>query len=355
MNLINKYLIIAVLIVGFTSCKKDKPKPDTPTETTYTNGILCMNEGLFQQNNASLSFYSLDSNKTINHIFEQINGRGLGDTANDMIEYTYNGKKYIAIAVDISSQIEIIESDNLKSVKQIPMFNGTASKEPRALQFYNDKLYSVNFDGTVSVIDLSTYTVTHTISCGLNPESAKIINNNMYVVNSGGLNSPTYDSTITVIDLTNNVVVDTIVTAINCSQIVVDNENEIYVLSRGNYSSITPKLIRINSATNQVIQTLNLATYEMTFYNDKIYYFNDSDKKIYTYNTVTETVEGALIDCSNYQNIYGIQIDETNQLIYVNDANGYVNSSVIRCYDMSGIFKYEFNTDLNTGKLVFFE
>ncbi|HIP37020.1 MAG TPA: hypothetical protein EYG85_09205 [Crocinitomix sp.] len=344
--------IIIVLFLTFTACKKDKPQPST-TESTYTNGVLCMNEGLFQQNNASLSYYSLDSNKVISHIFQKINGRGLGDTANDMIEYTYNGKRYIAIAVDISSQVEILTYENLKSVKQIPVFNGNMAREPRALQFYNDKLYSINFDGTVSVIDLTTYSIIQNISCGVNPDNAVIINNLMYIVNSGGLNYPVYDSTISVLNLNTLLVTDTVITAINCSQIVADAQNEIYVLSRGNYSNILPKLQRIDPITNQVIQEFNIETYEMTYFNDKIYYFNDADSKIYTFNTTTESVEGPLIDCSNYQNIYGIQIDEINQLIYTNDANGYVNSSTIRCYDMNGSFKYEFDTDLNTGKLIF--
>jgi YVTN family beta-propeller protein len=351
-------ILLLIIVLGVISCHKDKPKPNessTTAETVYSNGILCMNEGLFQQNNANLTFYSLDSNKAISHVFQAINGRGLGDTANDMIEYTYNGKKYIAIAVDISSQIEIIDGETFKSVKQIPMFNGTASREPRALQFYNNKLYSINFDGTVSVIDLSTYSVTQNITCGLNPDNAVVINNKMYVVNSGGLNYPVYDSTLSVIDLSNNLVVDTITTAINCSQIVTDAEGDIYVISRGNYSNIQPKLQRISSTTNLVVEDFNFPTYEMTYYNNKIYYYNDSDNKIYTFNTQTESIEGVLIDCSNYQNVYGIQIDENKQLIYVNDANGYTNSSTVRCYGMNGVFKYEFNTDLNTGKLVFFD
>ncbi len=348
-----KHFISLLIITLFLwSCHKDKPKP-TSTTPQFTNGILCMNEGLFQQNNASLSFYDLDSNKLHNHIFAEVNGRGLGDTANDMIAFTYNGKKYIAIAVDVSSQIEIIDYETFKSVKQIPMFNGNASKEPRALNFYNNQLYSINFDGTVSIIDLSTYAVNQNISCGLNPESSAIVNDKMYVVNSGGLNSPTYDSTITVIDLSTNLVVDTIVTAINCSQIVKDEQGDLYVVSRGNYNNISPKIQRISTATNLVVETFNLSTYEITYFNNKLYYFNDSDKKIYTFNTQTEMVEGALIDCSGFQNVYGIQVDELKQLIYVNDANGYVNSSTVRCYDMQGVFKYEFNTDLNTGKLIF--
>lgn len=349
-----KYILIILIPLFIWSCKKDKPTPESTTNSAYSNGVLCMNEGLFQQNNATLTYYDLDSNKVNNNIFQSINGRGLGDTANDMIEYTYNGKNYIAIAIDISSQIEIIEAETFKSVQQIPMFNGTNSKEPRSLQFYNDKLYSINFDGTVSVIDLSTYTMTSQITCGLNPERAEIVNGKMYVVNSGGLNYPTYDSTITVIDLATNSIETTIETAINCAQITKDEQGDLYVVSRGNYSNITPQLIKINSSTNTVDQTYAISLTETTYYNNMLYYFDENDNGIHQFNTVSESIEpGVFIDCSSFQNLYGIKIDIEEQLIYLVDANGYTNSSIIKCYDMNGTYKYEFNGGLNTGELIF--
>jgi hypothetical protein len=51
--------------------------------------------------------------------------------------------------------------------------------------------------------------------------------------------------------------------------------------------------------------------------------------------------------------MYGIYVDDSEQLIYLVDANGYTNSSIIRCYSMAGVFKYEFTGGLNTGQLLF--
>jgi len=344
-------IILLLLILGITSCKKD-PKPE-PVAPDFKNGILCMNEGLFQQNNASLSYYSIDSSKTTSNIFASINGRGLGDTANDMISYIYMGKPYIAIAVDVSSQVEILDGLTLKSVKQIPIFNGTSAREPRSLQFYDDYLYSINFDGTVSKIDLSNFTITNNFNCGLNPESAVINNGFIYVVNSGGLNSPTYDSTISVIKLTNGST-SVFETAINCSSIKKDADNELYVISRGNYGSIPSKLLRISSITNSTIETFNINITTMDYYNNALYYYDSSDNGIHVLNTQTETISNSiLIDCSGFQNLYKIQIDTVNQLIYLIDANGYVNSATVKCYGLNGTFKYEFTSGLNTGKLLF--
>jgi len=347
-----KNLVVLAFVPLIFSCKKEiKPEPTVPQ---FSNGIVCMNEGLFQQNNATLCYYNLDSNKTNLNVFSTINGRGLGDTANDMIEYTYLGKPYIAIAVDVSSQIEIIDGLTLKSVKQIHIFNGSTSREPRAVKYHNNYLYSINFDGTVTQIDLSTNTINATVICGLNPENAEIVNDKMYVVNSGGLNSPTYDKTITVIDLTTFSIENTFDTDINCSSIIIDNQNELYTISRGNYSNIEPKLLRINSNTNSLIASFDINIITMTFYNDNIYYFDNTDQSIHLFNTLTESINTTpLIDCSSFQNLYGIYINETEHLIYLVDANGYTNSSIIKCYTMNGVYKYQFTTGLNTGDLLF--
>lgn len=347
-----KIIASVFTLLLLVSCKKD-PKP-VIVNSEFSNGILCMNEGLFQQNNATLSFYNLDKKTTALNQFSTINGRGLGDTANDMIEYSHLDKPYIAIAVDVSSQIEIIDASTLKTVKQIPLFNGTNSRQPRSVQYHNNHLYSINFDGTISKIELNTHTILSTLNCGLNPEKAEIINNTMYVVNSGGLNSPTYDNTITVIDLNTFTITTTIETAINCSTIVKDEQNELYLISRGNYGTIQPQLLRINSTTNSVIQSTNIELTAMAYSNQTLYYFDTSDQSIHTYNTTTETLNTtALIDCSNFQNLYGIYINSEEQLIYLTDANGYTSSSIIRCYSMQGVFQYEFTGGLNTGQLIF--
>lgn len=348
-----KKIILLFLITGsMSACKKD-PKTD-PIVSDFSHGIFCMNEGLFQQNNATLSFYSIDSNKVTPNVFSNINGRGLGDTANDMISYFYQGNLYIAIAVDVSSQIEILDGTTLKSVKQIPIFNGVAAREPRSLQYYDGYLYSINFDGTVSIIDLSTNTVTNNISCGQNPERSVIVNNQLFVVNSGGLNSPIYDNTVTVINLNSNSVSTTFETAINCSSIEKDEQNEMYIISRGNYGNISPKLLRVNTTSNTIEQTFDINIGAITYYSNTIYYFDNNDQGIHKLNTTTESIDAnVFIDCSNFQNLYCIQVDGNNNLIYLTDANGYVNSSTVTCYDLNGNYKYEFTSGLNTGKLLF--
>ena len=119
------FLILSVLCIG---CKK--PPVNPPVDTNFSNGFFALNEGLFQQNNSSLSFYSYHNKAMSNQVFSQLNGRGLGDTANDMITFNFEGKQYYAIAVNVSSQIEILDGLTLESIAQIGLFENGIARQP---------------------------------------------------------------------------------------------------------------------------------------------------------------------------------------------------------------------------------
>ncbi|MBK9191435.1 MAG: hypothetical protein IPM77_07920 [Crocinitomicaceae bacterium] len=346
-------LFISVfLLSGINSCTKDdKPQPPDNAEN-YSNGLVILNEGLFQQNNASLCFYSMEDQQVYTQAFFTENGRGLGDTANDFEKYTLNGIDYLIIAVDISSQIEIVEAGTLKSVTQIPLFEGTTPREPRRIVVNGYAAYVCNFDGTVSVIDLTTYEVVKNISVGANPDGMIQVGNELYVSNSGGLNFPVYDSTVSVIDMSTREVVNTIETRINCTKMVSDSQNEIYILSNGNYSDINPALLKIDSNSKQVTQEFNLNTSVIEKVNDWIYYYDISTETIRRFNMVADSDEATeIIDVTGFNSFSGMQYVEELNLLFCFDANGYVNASTIRAYSVSGVLQYEFTAELNAKKI----
>lgn len=343
------YYIIAVLLVVI-ACKK-KPEPPAVPEK-YETGIVVLNEGLFEQNNASLSFY--DGETAYHQVFKSENGRGLGDTANDFKTYSFGGKEYIIIAVDVSSQVEIIERKTMKSVAQIPFFDGINAREPRQIEVHGTRAYVCNFDGTVGVIDLITNSVVDLIEVGANPDGLAIVNDRLYVSNSGGLHYPVYDSTMSVINLSSLMVEETFETRINCSQMIVDDQGEIYLVSRGNYGDVSPALLRIDPITNTVVETIEMSISSLAYDNNWMYYFNGEEDAIYRYNTLTETNEASpFMDVSSYDTFAGFILDKTNERFFCLDANGYVNSSTVRAYNMSGEILFEFKAGLIANDLIF--
>jgi hypothetical protein len=57
-QLLKNLFFVLILSAIVVSCKKKpvQPTEETTSPTTLSNGILVLNEGLFQQNNASLSW-----------------------------------------------------------------------------------------------------------------------------------------------------------------------------------------------------------------------------------------------------------------------------------------------------------
>lgn len=346
------YFILGILIL--TGCKKDDPPLPPSSPEKYENGLVILNEGLFQQNNASICFYSFVDQKVYTQSFFAENGRGLGDTANDFEKYSLNGKEYIIVAVDISSQIEIIEAKTLKSIAQIPLFDGSTAREPRRIEVFGSYAFVCSFDGTVTAIDLNTNTLVKTISVGANPDGMVQVGSKLFVSNSGGLNFPVYDSTITIIDMTNGEVIEAFETRVNSTQLIADSQNEIYLLSNGNYGSVEPALLRIDATNHTVISETIWSARAITKVEHWLYYYDESLQKIKRYNMLTEVFDAAdIIDCSTFDTFSGMQFIPELNLLFCFDANGYVNSSTVRAYNPSGSFQYEFTAELNTKKVIF--
>lgn len=342
------FLILVILVAG---CKKPPPE-EQPLSEGYGNGILILNEGLYQQNNASISYYSNETSEVQQQAFMTVNGRGLGDTGNDLVAFSQSGSPYFCVAVDVSSQLEIIHSKTLKSVGQISLIENGVGKEPRKVITTNGKIYSCNFDGTVSVVQISTLYITKTIQVGENPDGMAVSNGKLYVSNSGGLNVPNYDSTITVIDLSNDSVIKTIDARINCRATLAGPNNDVYVISNGDYGAIPKAMLRIDTNTDSITNEypVNITSWDMV--DDWIYYYDQDLNGVYRFNTITQTFENSqIIDASAFTTPYTLAVN--NDRIYLADANDYVNSSVIRVYNMSGTFIHEFTAGLNSTNLLF--
>ena len=168
-----------LFLLLFASCD-DLEDTDTPSggdggmpAETGTAELYILSEGLFNLNNSSLALYSFKNNQLNTDYFRSINRRGLGDTANDM--GIYGSKLYIV--VNVSSQIEVVDLQSGKSVKQIPMLseNGS-SRQPRNIAFDGGKAYVCSFDGTVARIDTASLSIDALTRAGRNPDGICVQN-----------------------------------------------------------------------------------------------------------------------------------------------------------------------------------
>jgi DNA-binding beta-propeller fold protein YncE len=346
-----KRILFLVVVLTIFSCEKNPPPaPEVPEK--YDQGVLILNEGLYNQNNATLSFF--DGQTSYQDVFQSENNRGLGDVANDFEAYSIAGRDFVIMAIDLSSQIEIIDRYTLKSVAQIPLFDGTNAREPRRVLVKGFYAYVCNFDGTVAVVDLITNQVIKLIEVGANPDGMVLVKDKLYVSNSGGLQYPVYDSTMSVINTGSNTVETSFKTRINCTEMVVDGQDEIYLVSNGNYDDIAPALLRIDTETNAILNEYAWDVSSLTILENWLYFYNGDTKNLQRMDTNTEEVETSFsIDLSGFETFYGFHIDPIAERIYCVDANGYVNSSTVSVFTLNGDQLFDFQAGLLANDLIF--
>jgi YVTN family beta-propeller protein len=346
-----RYISLLILTITLFSCKKETVEP-TIENTPLDQGILVLCEGLFQQNNSTLSWIDLNSGTVENDFYNKRVGRGLGDTGNDMIRY---GSK-IYVAVNVSSTIEIHRASDFASLKQISMVSGGVSKQPRYLLAHQGKVYITCFDGYVDVLDTTSLTITQRIAVGDNPEGLAAVGNKLYVANSGGLNFPGLDSTLSVIDLNSNLEVAKITVGKNPWKVISDPDGDIYVIVRGNYGNIPPRLKRIDSATDQLVETFPFHVSDMTIAGNELLIASVEDNSVARFDWQSELVlQSSFISLAGVSTFYGITYHAGQNAIYICDAMNYTNSGYLRKYTTSGVLSSSYNVGLNPSKVLFYE
>lgn len=351
MNLI-KYSIFFVLVFVTFSCKKDKPiEPEMPA--TLKNGMLVLNEGLFQLNNSTLSWVNLLDGSIDNDFFTNKTGRQLGDTGNDMQKY--GGKIYIV--VNVSSTIEVLDANSGESIQQITMNNGTVGKQPRAIEFYKNHAYVSCFDGYVDVIDTATLAITQRIQVGSNPDHMTVSGNHLFVSNSGGLNAPLMDSTVSVIDMNSQTEITKIKVGLNPGSIQASGNGNVYVIARGNYGSIPSKMIGISIANLNINEMFNFEVSSISAFGDKLLLstleYGTNTQRISLFDPISNTVTNPVfIPLTQVQTLYNVQYVASQNKIYVLDAKGYTNTGYVYEYSASGTLLNSYHVGLNPNSIL---
>ena len=339
-------VLTAALSLILGSCHKDKVVKPIPTPVT--DGFYVLNQGLFNDNNSTLSFYDYSSKQVTADIFSSVNGRGLGDTGNDI--EIYGSKMYIV--VNISSTIEVLNPKTAKSIRQIKLFNGTTGRQPRDVAFYKGNAYVTSYDGTVAVIDTATLGVKSYITVGRNPEQLAVANGKLYVANSGGLGYPNYDTTVSVIDLSTGLVTKTLTVAANPQNVGTDGNGNVYVVSAGNYSTVGPSLAVIDDNADVVKSQTDFDGSNMVVQGDNAYFITSTNAiKVYNVKTSTVTTASFITDGTKITTPYSLAVDASTGEVFVTDAKDYTSAGAVYVFDKTGKKEYSITAGINPGKI----
>jgi len=314
-------------------------------------GIFVLSEGLFNQNNSTLSWIDFTTRQADSwtsatgrsyDAFEKVNGRRIGDTANDLL--LYGSRLYIAVSE--SSTIEILDASTCKSLKQIPLSHDGIASQPRRLTANGGYVYVCCFDGTVSRIDTLTMTADATVQVGRNPDGICHANGKLYVSNSGGLDTQNPDNTVSVIDINTFTETKRITVRYNPGTIIADGTN-VYVVSRGIFDYGTmdydSRLHKIDTQTDQVIDTYDIPILNMDIVDGKAWFYGyGAGGTIQVLDLATGQVldsdfitDGTRMECP-----YSIKVEPNTRKVYVCDALDYVTPGSLLCFTPDGRLHY---------------
>ena len=337
MHFSRQILVFALCSLLICSCRKDEViYPTIPTDVTdevQQGGLYVLCEGNMGSNKARLDYMNLETGTYYSNWYGAQNPKQvkeLGDVGNDIAVY---GNKLYAV-INCSHKVEIMDLQAHR-IGQVDIPNC------RYLAFHDDKAYvsayvgslaDPDLLGSVFEIDTATLQITREVKVGHQPDELCVVDDKLYVVNSGGYLTNRYDSTVSVIDLNSFTEIHKIPVGLNPTRIRKDDHGHLWVCCQGNYKDIQPQVV-VYDRTN-VIKRISTPCANISIYGETAYILDNTNKKLLGISTIDYRQSTIDLPLSSYENPYGLLA--TKDALYVTDAKNYVSSGVLHCYSYDG-------------------
>lgn len=337
---------------------------DVPNPDTSIRGFYLVNEGNMGSNKCTLDYFDYFTGLYARNFYAERNPnviKELGDVGNDI--GIYGSKLYVV--VNCSHKVEVLDSRTGTRLGQVDIPNC------RYVRFYRGKAYVSSYVGPVLIdpdapkgavyeVDTTSLKVTRKVSVGYQPEEMEIVDDYMYVANSGGYRVPNYDNTVSVIQMVDFKQVQQIPVGINLHRLKKDRYNKLWVTSRGDYQSRPSRMYVMDKRQgyNQMIvtDTLPFGVSNMAIRGDSLYFYSTEWNNYTQSNTITygivdvrtkQLVSNNFITDGTEKEItipYGIAVHPETGDILVTDAKNYVSSGTLYCFDRQGRKKWSVRT-----------
>ena len=377
------FYIACLILAVVSSCREDfyiipSQNQDTGVAPTRGNilGMYVLNEGNMGSNKASIDFLDLDENKPTVHYLRNIYSernpnvvKELGDVGNDIKIY---GSK-LWIVVNVSNKVEVATADSCKRITQINIPNCRYLAFKDGFAYVSSYVGPVKFDkdaplGMVYKVDTVDFKKKDSVVVGYQPEELCIVDNKLYVANSGGYRAPNYDHTLSEIDLTTFKEIRKIKVGLNPHHCQVDHYGQIWVTSRGNYNDVPSRIYRLYKGRSQlyeVIDSIDTPVSGLSIVGDSLYYYGTAWNNA----TATNNISYGLINVRTHKIIdtnlfsapqlkaitmpYGIIVNPVERDFYLMDAKNYVSSGSLLHFKPDGTFDWSVQTGDIPGHATF--
>lgn len=362
-----KYIFLIVSVVVLTACRHDDeifiPEEVEVSRSEYTEikGFYLLNEGNMGSNKSTLDYYDYSTGTYTRNIYGNSNPdvpKEMGDVGNDIAIY---GSRLYAV-INCSNKVEVMDVATARRIGQIEIPNC------RYIKFHGQYAYVTSYAGPVEInpdyeqigyvakVDTTTLEVVDRCLVGFQPDGIEIVDNKIYVANSGGYMVPNYENTVSVIDLMTFEVDDRIEVAINLHYVMADKHGGLWISSRGDYYDNPSKLYCYDVRKRRMVAELDVPVSDMCIEGDSIYIVSAGWSHI----TSSYNVTYAVVDVNLKEKVtdnfitdgtdakikmpYGVAVNPITKDIYVTDAKNYVNPGTLYCFDRDGVMKWSVRT-----------
>jgi DNA-binding beta-propeller fold protein YncE len=325
-------------------------------------GFYLLNEGNMGSNKSTLDYMDLTTGEYHRNIFADANPtvpKELGDVGNDIGIY---GSKLYAV-INCSNKVEVMDKFTAKRIGQINIPNCRYIKFYEGYAYVTSYAGPVEINpdyeqiGYVAKVDTTTYQVVARCLVGFQPDELEIVDfplegglrgAKIYVANSGGYMVPNYESTVSVIDIPSFTETKRIEVAINLHRLKADRHGNLWVSSRGDYYDEPSRLYWIDTKTDTYGGMLPVAATELCLDGDSLYLYSTE----FSYNKMDWTITFGIIDVTKKELVtrnfitdgtdkqitmpYGLWVHPVTKDIYMTDAANYIYPGAVICYDKNG-------------------
>lgn len=360
-------LALLSLAASMTACRDEEvifiPETVPVADPVFSDisGFYLLNEGNMGSNKATLDYFDYATGEYRRNIFADVNPdvpKEMGDVGNDLQIY---GSRMYAV-INCSNKIEVMEAATARRIGQVDIPN------VRYIAFHEGYAYATSYAGPVQIkpdyeqlgyvakIDTATMQVVDRCLVGFQPDQLEILDGKIYVANSGGYMVPNYENTVSVIDLGSFTVTETIPIAINLHHIKADSKGCLWITSRGDYYDADAALYCYDTRKRRLVKKLDVPVSSMDLVGDSLYvvstqwsYVSMSNQITYgivDVNTMEKVTDNFITDGteSKIKIPYMVKVNPLTKEIFVSDARNYVNPGYLHCYSPEGVLKWSVRT-----------
>ena len=338
------------------------------TRTDSILGFYLLNEGNMGSNKCTMDYYDYTTGTYIRNIYGNANPsavKELGDVGNDLRIY---GNRMWAV-INCSNKIEVMEARTARRVGQVNLANC------RYIAFHEGYAYVTSYAGPVQInpgyeqkgmvvkIDTATLEKVDTCIVGFQPDRLDIVDDKIFVANSGGYMFPNYENTVSVVDIGTFREEGRIPVAVNLHHLLAAPDGRLWVSSRGDYYGNTSALFCITdpAGTPQVQRITtqagtDLVVENMTLRGDSLYVIgtefsyatmqnhtnygivNVRTRQVLTTNFITDGTDASIMEP------YGIAVHPHTGEILIGDARTHVNPGTLFCFSPEGLLLWKVRT-----------